>query len=324
MESNLHGPGRCIFRNMKFGRIVGVLVILLALAGIGAGAWYWSTHNSNATSAPSLPNTESDSALVSRTSVLSDSLQALDMAIRNAQLSDSEPPVELIQRQNEMWSRYTWAKSRLSDVVDARVDTAGKASAEKPGVALSEMTAGLGDALGSLAIYLWILAGVATLAVVVLAWWILGRRPKESHAPLTEPTMTRVDRNVRMPVPGAPAGRNLPAPREATFSQMRAAARLSSEMDDEVAYRPGGRAVRETDPEEPEIPAAPLPKTGRHAWENTTSQPANNLPSPSEPTVVQDYVVSMAKRGRTSSEIARRLRIPQDQVDLILKLRRNG
>jgi DNA-binding CsgD family transcriptional regulator len=67
-----------------------------------------------------------------------------------------------------------------------------------------------------------------------------------------------------------------------------------------------------------------LPKTGRHAWENTTSQPNTNMPAPSEPTVVQDYVVSMAKRGRTSSEIARRLRIPQDQVDLILKLRRNG
>jgi len=309
---------------MKFGRIVGILVILLALAGIGAGAWYWSTHNSKASSAPSLPSTESDSALAARANVLSDSLQALDMAIRSAQSSDSEPPVELIRRQNEMWARYTWAKSRLSDVVDARKDTSTNSVSTKSGVAMSDMTAGLGDALGSLAIYLWILAGVATLGVVVLAWWILGRRPKESHVPLTEPTMTRVDRNVRMPVPGAPQGRNLPAPREATFSQMRAAARLSPEMDDEVAYRPGGRTVRETAPEAPEIPAAPLPKTGRHAWENTTSQPANNMPSPSEPTVVQDYVVSMAKRGRTSSEIARRLRIPQDQVDLILKLRRNG
>lgn len=309
---------------MKFGRIVGVLVILLALAGIGAGTWYWSTHNSHASSAPVLGSGESDSVLSARAVVLSDSLQVLDMAIRSAQQSDSEPPVELIRKQNEMWARYTWAKSRLSDAMDARKDTTAVAGGAKllP-VSMAGDAAGLGAALGSLAIYLWVLAGVVVLFVVVLAWWLLGRRPQASRAPLTEPTMTRVDRNVRMPIPGTPTGRNVPPPREATFSQLRAAARLSPEMDDEVAQRPGGRTVRETAPE-PEIPAAPLPKTGRHAWENTTSQPQNNLPSPSEPTVVQDYVVSMAKRGRTSSEIARRLRVPQDQVDLILKLRRNG
>jgi hypothetical protein len=106
----------------------------------------------------------------------------------------------------------------------------------------------------------------------------------------------------------------VPVPlREATFSQIRAA-RAEAE--------PAGRDRRSVP--DPDLPAAPPPKTGRHAWENTTSQPGTNMPAPAEPTVVQDYVVSMAKRGRTSSEIARRLRIPQDQVDLILKLRRNG
>ncbi len=302
---------------MKFGRIVGILVVLIALAGFGAGAWYWSTHNSKASSAPSLPTGESDSALAARSRVLSDSLQLLDMAIRNAQQVDSEPPVELIRRQNELWSRYTWARSRLSDALDVPKDTAVKAA---PPTLDKLDAAGLGNALGNLAIYLWVFAGLAVVAVVVLAWWIFGRRPAPSYTPLTEPTMTRVDRNVRIPIPGS-ANRSIPPPREATFSQMRAAARLSPEGDDEVVPRQGARSPRES---EPEIHAAPLPKTGRHAWENTTSQPVNNLPSPSEPTVVQDYVVSMAKRGRTSSEIARRLRIPQDQVDLILKLRRNG
>ncbi len=300
---------------MKFGRIVAILVLLLALAGIGGGAWYWHTQNSSVSRSPSLPSIESDSVLAARAMSLSDSLQILDLAIRTAQQTDSEPPLELIRQQNDLWSRYTWARSRLSDAIDAKTDS-GTKNAQAP---LAD-AAGLGSALGSLAVYLWIVAGLAVLAVVVLAWWILGRRaPKESRAPLTEPTMTRVDRNVRMPIPGGPgAGRNVPLPREATFSQMRAA-RLTAEVDDEVSERPS-RTVPEPEP----VPAAPMPKTGRHAWENTVSQPSNNMPSPAEPTVVQDYVVSMAKRGRTSSEIARRLRIPQDQVDLILKLRRNG
>lgn len=305
---------------MKFGRIVGILVILLALAGIGAGAWYWSTHNSNAVAAISLPNAESDSSISDRAGKLFDSLLLLDMAIRSAQQTDSEAPIELIRHQGDLWARYTWAKSRLSDAVDARLDTAKVASSNLV-MDLFGDAAGLGTALGSLAIYLWILVGVVVAMVVVLAWWVLGRRPPDSHAPLTEPTMTRVDRNIRMPIPGSRSpGRNAPPPAEATFSQMRAARLSAAEIDDEVGPRP----TRALAAEEPAIPAAPLPKTGRHAWENTTSQPTNNLPSPAEPTVVQDYVVSMAKRGRTSSEIARRLRIPQDQVDLILKLRRNG
>ena len=299
---------------MKFGRIVAILVALLALAGIGGGAWYWHAQNSTGARPSSHVSTESDSVLAARALTLSDSLQILDLAIRTAQQTDSEPPLDLIRQQNDLWSRYTWARSRLSDAIDAKTDS-GTNTVRSPLVD----AAGLGSALGSLAVYLWIVAGMAVLAVAVLAWWILGRRsPKESPAPLTEPTMTRVDRNVRMPIPGGPgAGRNVPLPREATFSQMRAA-RLTTEIDDEVAQRPS--RVPEPEP----VPAAPLPKTGRHAWENTVSQPSNNMPSPAEPTVVQDYVVSMAKRGRTSSEIARRLRIPQDQVDLILKLRRNG
>jgi hypothetical protein len=306
---------------MKFGRIVGILVVLMALAGIGAGAWYWSTHISNPSAAKAQPDAESDSSLAQHAGKLSDSLRLLDMAIRTSQQSDSEVSVELIRRQSELWSRYTWAKSRLSDAVDSRLDTSKKAEAKSSSFRVFGDADGLGAALGSLAIYLWILVGVVVLLVVVFAWWLFGRRPTESHAPLTEPTMTRMDRNVRMPIPGArPAGRSAPPPAEATFSQRRAARLTATEVEDEVGMRPS-RGLAGAGPE---IPAAPLPKTGRHEWENTTSQPSNNLPSPAEPTVVQDYVVSMAKRGRTSSEIARRLRIPQDQVDLILKLRRNG
>jgi hypothetical protein len=281
---------------MRFGRILAVLVFLLVLGGVGAGLWYWKSRTAFGAAA-SVPVVESDSTLARRVSDLHDSLQKLDDALREAQQTDTEPAVELAKRQSDLWARYTWARVRLSELRDARADTTG---------ATTKDAAGLGSVLGSLAIYVWVVAGVVAALVLVLAWWLFRRSPQDSPVPLTEPTMTRLDRNVRMPVPAgdrpAPAERKI-AP-EPTFSQMRAA--------------------RATEPLLDDLPAAPLPKTGRHAWENTTSQPQTNLPTPSEPTVVQDYVVSMAKRGRTSSEIARRLRIPQDQVDLILKLRRNG
>lgn len=248
-----------------------------------------------------MPALESDSTLARRAADLRDSLDRLDLALREAQQVDSEPPVELARRQSDLWARYTWARARLSEVRDAKVDTTGSAPDD---------AAGLGRVLGSLALYLWILVGLAALGLVAVVWWYFGRRSPESHIPLTEPTLTRVDRNVRLRVQA-----DGPGPvREATFSQIRAA-RAEAEAP--------GAGRRQLQPD-PDLPAAPLPKTGRHAWENTTSQPEVNMPAPSEPTVVQDYVVSMAKRGRTSSEIARRLRIPQDQVDLILKLRRNG
>ena len=285
---------------MRFGRILGILVFLLVLGGAAAGYWYWKSQGRSPGEGSLLPGLEVDSTLVRRSTDLHDSLMHLDLALREAQLADSEPPVELVRRQADLWARYTWARARLSEVRDAKADT----SASTP-----KDAAGLGQILGSLALYLWILAGVAALGLAVVVWWYFGRRSRESEIPLTEPTLTRMDRNIRMQVPND-AGR---APRDATFTQMRAA---RAEADGLGA---GHRAAAD-----PDLPAAPPPKTGRHAWENTTSQPNTNLPAPSEPTVVQDYVVSMAKRGRTSSEIARRLRIPQDQVDLILKLRRNG
>jgi hypothetical protein len=285
---------------MRFGRILGILVFLLVLGGAAAGYWYWKSQGRSAGEATLLPAVEGDSTLARRSADLHDSLMHIDLALREAQLVDSEPPVELARRQADLWARYTWARARLSEVRDAKADTSGSTPKD---------AAGLGQVLGSLALYLWILAGVAALGLAIVVWWYFGRRPRESEIPLTEPTLTRMDRNVRMQVPGE-GGR---PPRDATFTQMRAA-RAESE---------GPGSARRSAPD-PDLPAAPPPKTGRHAWENTTSQPNTNLPAPSEPTVVQDYVVSMAKRGRTSSEIARRLRIPQDQVDLILKLRRNG
>lgn len=294
------GERRVSFADMRFGRILGILVFLLVLGGAAAGFWYWKSQAGSPGASSAMPAMEVDSTLVRRTADLRDSLQRLDQALREAQLVDSEPPVELAHRQADLWARYTWARARLSEVRDAKADTSR---------ATANDAAGLGSVLGSLALYLWILAGVAAFGLGCMIWWYFGRRPPESHIPLTEPTLTRIDRNVRMQVPGE-GGR---PPRDATFTQMRAARAEAEALGDRRLAGP-----------DPDLPGAPLPKTGRHAWENTTSQPNTNMPAPSEPTVVQDYVVSMAKRGRTSSEIARRLRIPQDQVDLILKLRRNG
>lgn len=292
---------------VRLGTIIGLATGVLLLGATGAGLWYWNHQNAPAVQAAGVsatPGTESDSSLLQRVGVLHDSLQAVDLLLRQAQVTDSEPPADLVQIQSGLWERYTWARTRLSDAVDTHGDSVAPAPAggASPSPASQRDNADLGVMLGHLATYLWVLAGLGAFAVAVLGWLLLFRRPSAPmpQRGLTEPSL-RHDRNIRMPVSRdetvAPA-------REPTFTQMRQARSQPQEFDDD-------------------IPAAPLPRTGRHAWENTVSQPQPQM-APSEPTAVQDYVVSMAKRGRTPAEIARRLRIPQDQVDLILKLRRNS
>lgn len=295
---------------IRIGNLIGLATGVLLLGATGAGLWYWNDQNTPTGNAAKIAQTgsqDSDSALAARVAVLHDSLQVLDAKLRLAQVNDAEPPLDLVQTQAGLWERYTWARSRLSDAVDAGATTQVATETEIPAPAptpSTEASSGeLGVMLGHLATYLWILAGVGALAVAVLAWLLFFRRggSSEPSRPLTEPTL-RHDRNVRMQVQ-RPEDTIAPV-REPTFTQRRQARAPANEPDDD-------------------IPAAPMPRTGRHAWENTVSQPQPQM-APSEPTAVQDYVVSMAKRGRTPAEIARRLRIPQDQVDLILKLRRNS
>lgn len=293
------------------GTIIGLATGTLLLGAAGAGLWYWSSQNAPAgtvASTASTPAAESDSALRRHVRDLHDSLQSIDSALREAQIAEAEVPPELVQKQSALWERYTWARTRLSEALDASVPVPGSAApaVASPAPPPEEASASeLSTMLGSLATYLWIVAGVGAFAVGVLAWLLLFRRPAAPPPvrPLTEPTV-RMDRNVRLPV-AEPT-----APREATYTQMRQAQARAA-------------APRPAEDEYDDAPAAPLPRTGRHAWENTVSQPQPQM-APSEPTAVQDYVVSMAKRGRTPAEIARRLRIPQDQVDLILRLRRNS
>ncbi len=292
------------------GTIIGFATGVLLLGASGLALWYWNRQETGGgVPAAAMSSAESDSALVLRVGLLHDSLQALDLQLREAQLGDSEPPADLVQAQAGLWERYTWARARLSDAADAAAPAPKPATpgADTPApVSSAAPSSELGAMLGNLATYLWILAGVGAFVVGLLAWLLLFRKPPPAAPtrPLTEPTV-RMDRNIRLPVARS---EDSPAPREATFTQMRA------------ARAPAPAAREEFDDD---IPAAPLPRTGRHAWENTVSQPQPQM-APAEPTAVQDYVVSMAKRGRTPAEIARRLRIPQDQVDLILKLRRNS
>lgn len=293
---------------IRIGNLIGLATGVLLLGATGAGLWYWNDQNTPAgAAAASAPSgaQDSDSALAARVAVLHDSLQVLDAKLRLAQVNEAEPPLDLVQTQAGLWERYTWARSRLSDAVDAGAPAPAAVNTGIPAPVAStpDSSGELGVMLGHLATYLWILAGVGALAVAILAWLLFFRRGGEAtpSRPLTEPTL-RHDRNVRMQVPRPEE--TLAPVREPTFTQMRQARATATELDDD-------------------IPAAPMPRTGRHAWENTVSQPQPQM-APSEPTAVQDYVVSMAKRGRTPAEIARRLRIPQDQVDLILKLRRNS
>lgn len=306
-------PAESIFRRhmVRSGTIIGLATGVLLLGAAGAGLWYWSHQSAPASSlartgtAPT--GAESDSVLARHVRDLHDSLESVDSALREAQISEAEVPPELVQRQAGLWERYTWARTRLSEAIDAaHPDSARPVAVASPAPPPPEASGSeLSAMLGNLATWLWVIAGLGAFAVAVLAWLLLFRRPAPAPSrPLTEPTI-RMDRNVRLPVSDPTSSR------EPTYTQMRQAQ---------------ARAAAPRPPEEEEYddaPAAPLPRTGRHAWENTVSQPQPQM-APSEPTAVQDYVVSMAKRGRTPAEIARRLRIPQDQVDLILRLRRNA
>jgi hypothetical protein len=314
---------------MRAGKIVGAVVAVLLIGGVAAALWYWQERGADRLVATKVATStsvvESDSLLRLQSFALRDSLDVIDMNLRQAQFDDSEQAAAMVQKHNDLWARYTWTRARLS----ALSDSSQMAPLDSLAIP-QDNTAGLSGMLGNLAMYLWILAGVSVVLVIGLAWFLLMRRtPQVPTRPLTEPTLTRSDRNVRMPVSRTEAsGLSLPA-REPTFTQLRRA-----QATDPTLVRPDSprAAANRPAPTPPSVPpasatdipaAAPLPRTGRHAWENTVSQPQPQM-APSEPTVVQDYVVSMAKRGRTPAEIARRLRIPQDQVDLILKLRRNS
>lgn len=293
------------------------IVLVLGAAG-GAGFFYWQKSRPRAVPVSSVPDEEK------RAAVIYDSLGIVDFEIRQAQESQDSVPQALIEEHARLWARYTDLRSRLASLADDSSlppETREAASlAEAPHVSASDSTvlsaaspSAMSPVEGFLRLltgWIWGIAGLAALILGIFLWLLLrkSRTPREAVS-----------------FPKARTLRESLAPWETPNPATREPVR-----DDifETAPEPVRNQVPET-PYRPSIPALPVPDGtlpqrtvdptfAASSWENTrTTPPASAV----EPSAMQDMILSLSKRGHTPAEIARRLRLPQDQVSLILKLR---
>jgi len=293
------------------------IVLVLGAAG-GAGFFYWQKSRPRAAPVSSVPDEEK------RAAVIYDSLGIVDFEIRQAQESQDSVPQALIEEHARLWARYTDLRSRLASLADdsslpaATREAATLAqtphanatdSATPPATASGAMTPVEGF-LRLLTGWIWCIAGLAALILGIFLWLLLrkARAPREAVS-----------------FPKARTLRESLAPWETPNPATR-------ESFGEESFEPPQAPVHNRAPEtpyRPSIPPLPVPDGtlpqrtvdptfAASSWENTrTTPPASAV----EPSAMQDMILSLSKRGHTPAEIARRLRLPQDQVSLILKLR---
>lgn len=293
------------------------IVLVLGAAG-GAGFYHWQKSRPHAVPVSSVADEEK------RAGAIYDSLGIVDFAIRQAQESQDSVPQALIEEHARLWARYTDLRSRLasmaddSSMADGSLEAAPLAepphsapadSAASPPATADAMTPVEGF-LRLLTGWIWGIAGLAALILGVFLWLLLrrSRTPREAVS-----------------FPKARTLRESLAPWETPNPATREGAR---EESFETPQAPVRNQVPET-PYRPSIPPLPVPDGtlpqrtvdptfAASSWENTrTTPPASAV----EPSAMQDMILSLSKRGHTPAEIARRLRLPQDQVSLILKLR---
>lgn len=293
------------------------IVLVLGAAG-GAGFFYWQKSRPRAVPVSSVPDEEK------RAAVIYDSLGIVDFEIRQAQESQDSVPQVLIEEHARLWARYTDLRSRLATLADdssqspaireaaalAEAPHASASDSTVPSAASPNAMSPIEGFLRLLTGWIWGIAGLAALILGIFLWLLLrkSRTPREAVS-----------------FPKARTLRESLAPWETPNPATREPVR-----DDifETAPEPVRNQVPET-PYRPSIPALPVPDGtlpqrtvdptfAASSWENTrTTPPASAV----EPSAMQDMILSLSKRGHTPAEIARRLRLPQDQVSLILKLR---
>lgn len=275
-------------------RTVRWILLFLLLAGAGA-AGFWALHNRKSQT-PTL-TTENEEK---RAQSLYDSLSILDFEIRQAQESLDSVPQALIEEQTRLWSRYADARSRLAAL---HIDSVQTADPTQPTTTALTPVVGF---LHQLTGWIWGIAGAAALFLGVFLW-LLMRKPKIAREAVSFPK-PRTLRESLAPW-DAPSGSTDPT---ASF-QPDPSPDVQSPRMPPLPLQPA-RPV-----EEPTLPRRTVdPTFAASSWENTRTTPPS---SAVEPSAMQDMILSLSKRGHTPAEIARRLRLPQDQVSLILKLR---
>jgi hypothetical protein len=297
---------------MRILRWISIILLLGATGGVGY--YFWQKSRATTTPVFAAPDEEK------RAAVIYDSLGLVDFAIRQAQESQDSVPAELIEEHARLWARYTELRSRMAsslaenpesqDGTDEPIPEAQATDSAQTVAMASQDTSAPGSvsalegSLRKLTGWIWAVAGFAAFLLGLFLWLLLrkSRTPRE--------------------VVSFPKARTL---RESLAPWEPAAAGTRDEAPDAALPR---KAPKEASPrtEEPAfpVPDATLPRRtvdptfAASSWENTrTTPPASSV----EPSAMQDMILSLSKRGHTPAEIARRLRLPQDQVSLILKLR---
>ena len=292
---------------MRILRWFSIILLLGALGG--AGHFFWQKKFPRTAAPASAPDEDR------RAAVLYDSLGVVDFAIRQAQESQDSVPQDLIDDQARLWARYTELRSRIAgreldspSVASAPASLPSASTASSPATEPPQATPAADPGamspvesfLRQLTGWIWIVA-VATAAMLGIFLWLLLRRSRAPRETVTFPKARTLRDSL------APWETPHPASREEGIADRH--------------ERPAAPARSE--PSLP-VPDATLPSRtvdptfAASSWENTrTTPPASAV----EPSAMQDMILSLSKRGHTPAEIARRLRLPQDQVALILKLR---
>jgi hypothetical protein len=269
-------------------------IVVISLAALAAGGtWWWHAHRKDAPIAAAADAKEDQK----RADALYDSLGALDFSIREAQETQDSVPQALVDDQARLWNRYADLRSRMAaeQVDSVRLDDA-------PNGALSPALA----ILKRMPEWIWIAVVAAALLLLLLRWLLRRSVRAQEEEPESFPK-PRTLRESLSPWDSSSPSAELPAHVPAPSAPARPAT-----APQPASAPPAAR------------PEAPLPRRTidptftASSWENTRTTPPS---SAVEPSAMQDMILSLSKRGHTPSEIARRLRLPQDQVSLILKLR---
>ncbi len=323
---------------MRSLRLMFIIVLLAGAAG--GGFWWWHGHHGTPVAAHVSVAREEQ-----RAAAIYDSIGELDFAIRDAQETQDSVPQPLVDEQNRLWDRYANLQSRID------AETFDSIQYDVPETPLILNATTLARHLPP---WVWAIPAALLLLIVFL---IRSRRkhhrPDEEFGNFPKPrtvrdSLTPWESGLEPPAP--PAGPSAPAP----FASSSAPTVMMPVLDPEapppvnmppVHSRPVVQPPSFAPPPPPAHPAPspakpvfPQPQSSAptafptpdslprrtldptftaSSWENTRTAPqASNV----EPSAMQDMIISLSKRGHTPAEIARRLRLPQDQIALILKL----
>jgi len=275
-------------------RTVRWILLFLLVAGVGATG-FWTLH-SRKSAAPTVTSGDLEEK---RAQSLYDSLSTLDFEIRQAQETMDSVPQHLLDEQTRLWSRYADARSRMAA---SQIDSVQTADPTQPtATALTPIVGFLRQLTG----WIWGIAGSAAVFLGIFLW-LLMRKPKASREVVSFPKPRTLRESL--------------APWDAPSADPDPVAFSSPPVPSHIAPTAPRMPPKAAQPvEEPTLPRRTVdPTFAASSWENTRTTPPS---SAVEPSAMQDMILSLSKRGHTPAEIARRLRLPQDQVSLILKLR---